>query len=387
MSEATPLLELGAIVEQVRAARTRGTPARIVGAGTWLGGGRPVAASERIDVGDHTGIVTYEPGDLTLTARAGTSLADIERATAEHGQWLPLQPMGAQSGTLGATVSTASAGPLAAAFGTARDQVLGCEFVSGTGDVVRAGGRVVKNVAGFDLVRLVTGAWGTLGVLTELTVRLRARPEDDHTLAVAHATMGRAESAAAAWTWLRASEYTPLAAEMISASLARVLGIGDDACLMVRLGGNSTFVRAATSDLASLGDARRLGGEVWGQLATAEPAHAIVVRLSTVPSRIGALWSRASLVADRAGGFANATVSRGIVRCVLPVPSDTAAAAMMRELLTDLGEGCTAVGERLPGDLWSLFDRRAGTDALTRGVRMAFDPDRIMNTGILGGTL
>src|SRR5919199_245968 len=85
----------------------------------------------------------------------------------------------------GARWRTASYGPLATAFGTPRDAVLGAEFVTGTGAVVRGGGRVVKNVAGFDLVRLVIGAWGTLGVLTEITVRLRARPEIDETVAVA----------------------------------------------------------------------------------------------------------------------------------------------------------------------------------------------------------
>ena len=101
-------------------------------------------------------------GDLTLTARAGTTLANIARATAAEGQWLALDPHGSASGTLGATIATASAGPLAHAFGTPRDNVLGIEAVTGTGEIVRAGGRVVKNVAGFDLTRLFTGAWGTL---------------------------------------------------------------------------------------------------------------------------------------------------------------------------------------------------------------------------------
>ena len=125
------------------------------------------------------------PGDLTLTARAGTTLAEIERATAAERQLLALDPYGTARGTIGATIATASAGPLAHAFGTPRDLVLGLEFVTGDGAVIRAGGRVVKNVAGFDLTRLLTGAWGTLGVITEVSVRLRALPEMEESVALA----------------------------------------------------------------------------------------------------------------------------------------------------------------------------------------------------------
>src|SRR5439155_9619738 len=102
------------------------------------------------------GIVEYVPGDLTLTARAGTTLAEIRDATAAEQQWLALDPHGSDDGTIGATVATASAGPLATAFGTPRDLVLGVEFLTGGGALARGGGRVVKNVAGFDLVRLLT---------------------------------------------------------------------------------------------------------------------------------------------------------------------------------------------------------------------------------------
>ena len=373
-----------AIADQVRSARARGSALRIVGAGTWLDAGRPCAGAERVNMGALTGIVTYEPGDLTLTAKAGTSLADIERMTAAEGQWLPLQPMGALGGTIGATVATASYGPLASAFGTPRDQVLGCEFVSGTGDVVRAGGRVVKNVAGFDLVRLAIGAWGTLGAITEVTVRLRARPESDHSHAVQLAVGEREESAAAVWRWLRSSEYTPFAAELISSSLARALDVGADACLLVRLGGNGTFVRAAEGDVSSLGGAQRTGADLWQRLAMAEPTQSIVVRLSTLPSRLAALWARASLAAERAGGYAHATMSRGVVRCVFPAPVDPAGESRLRQTMVELVTGCSAVGERLPASMWNVLARARETDALMSGVRRAFDPDGIVNAGILG---
>src|SRR5205085_7816433 len=135
-----------------------------------------------------------------------------------HGQWITLDPIGTDHSTIGATIATASAGPLASAFGTPRDHVLGCEFVTGNGDIVNAGGQVVKNVAGFDLVRLVTGAWGTLGAITEVTLRVRAKPEVDSTLAIGLGRLG----ADPLWRWLRQSEFTPLAAELVSPSLAEL---------------------------------------------------------------------------------------------------------------------------------------------------------------------
>jgi glycolate oxidase FAD binding subunit len=369
--------DVALIAERVRSARAQGTPLRITGAGSWLDAGRPCDAMERLDVSALQGITRYEPGDLTLTARAATSLADIERATSAEGQWLTLDAHGSAAGTLGATVATASAGPLASAFGTPRDHVLGCEFVSGTGDVVRAGGRVVKNVAGFDLVRLVTGAWGTLGALTELTVRLRAKPEEERTLAIDVATAG------AAWSWLRQSEFTPLAAELVSSSLAKRLSL-PGTCLLVRIGGNETFVRAANDAAASLGNSTRVDSAMWRALADAEPSGAIVMRASTLPSRMGELWPRAVSFAEGNGGYAHATVSRGVVRCVLPVPTDAVATDRIRSGLAQLLTTATVIGERMPAALWDMLSRPRTSDAIAKGIHRTFDPDRIMNAGILG---
>jgi glycolate oxidase FAD binding subunit len=367
-----------AMAERMRAARTSSTALRIVGAGTWLEGGRPSAATERLELGALNGIVEYEPGDLTLTAMAATSLAEIERVTRAEGQWLPLDPPGAPDGTLGATVATASWGPLASAYGTPRDQVLGCELVSGTGDIVRAGGRVVKNVAGFDLVRLMTGAWGTLGALTEVTVRLRARPEVDRTLALE----ARAEDA---WGWLRAATFSPLAAELLSPALARAMGVGSETTLLLRIGGNAALARAAGESAASLGVTREVNDSVWRALAASEPWNAAVVRLSTLPSRVGALWDRASAVVERVGGHAHATLSRGVVRCVIPAAGgEDEELARLRGLITTLRVDATCIAERLPAPLWPALMPAAAADPLSVGVRKAFDPDHLLNPGIFG---
>lgn len=366
------------VAERMRDARANRAPLRIVGGGHWLDAGRPCRADSSLDLAPHSGIVEYEPGDLTLTARTGTTLAELARVTRAEGQWLPLDPCGSPEGTLGATIATASAGPLASSYGTPRDQVLGCELVTGTGDVVQAGGRVVKNVAGFDLVRLNTGAWGTLGVITEVSVRLRALPALDRTFAVEL-------SAADAWRWLRTSEYTPLAAELVSPSMSALLGAGANAALLVRLGGNETLVSAAAMSLLALGDAREIATSVWDALAASEPAGSAVIRLSTAPSRCPALWERAAAIVERAHGLAHAALSRGVVRCILPVSGqDEDEMARLRGIVGALQHLGTAIVERLPASLWPSLVAPAVADLLSIGVRNAFDPDRLLNPGILG---
>src|SRR6266540_1546106 len=143
------------------------TPLRITGKSRWMSAGRPSPATQSLSLADDSGIVDYVADDLTITVRGGTPFEQIQKATRANNQWLPLDPFGGDEGTIGATIATASSGPLSHGYGLARDFILGIEFVTGRGDVVRAGGRVVKNVAGFDLMRLLCGSWGTLGVITE----------------------------------------------------------------------------------------------------------------------------------------------------------------------------------------------------------------------------
>ena len=148
---------------------------------------------------------------------------------------------------------------------------------------------------------------------------------------------------------------------------------------------------AAPPDLISPGPVMDLygvppgtGADLWQRLATAEPTQSIVVRLSTLPSCLAALWARASLAAERAGGYAHATMSRGVVRCVFPAPVDPAGESRLRQTMVELVTGCSAVGERLPASMWNVLARARETDALMSGVRRAFDPDGIVNAGILG---
>jgi len=245
-----------------------------MGRGTWLDGGAPVRADAtplHLDAFD--GIIEYEPGDLTITVGAATTIAELDAATAKHNQWCPLAPWGGDDGSVGATIATATDGPLAHALGLPRDLVLGLECVDGTGKVLRPGGKVVKNVAGFDLVRLMTGAWGSLGAITRVSLRLRARPAVDETWRVAV----NGERARDAQDALRRSLTPPLACEVAPAGR---LGPQAQESLLVRLAGNAAYVAAARAAIAAIGEADPADATLWLALRRAAPHRAPRVPVS-----------------------------------------------------------------------------------------------------------
>lgn len=369
---------MSAIAERVREAYAAGTPLRIRGAGTWLGAGRPARAEETLSLAEDRGIVEYVPGDLTLTARAGTPLADIVAATGAHGQWLPLDPWGGDAGTLGATISTATAGPHSYAMGLPRDVVLGMEFVSGTGAVIRAGGRVVKNVAGFDLTRLLVGSWGTLGIITEVTVRLRARPERTQTLGISVSTEPRALNELA--LRLRALPFTPLASEVLSSLLASHLGAGSGPMLLCRIGGNEASLKGQADLLRAIGELQVLPEDMWLQLRSLDSAASAAWRFSQLPTLFGETWRAAEHSMQRLGGvgaFAHGNPARGVARVIArgePAALARAAGAF---------DGTIAI-ESLPRDAWPLVRSRPAGDSVSRAIRAKFDPRGILNAGILG---
>ena len=369
---------VAAVRDLVLDAAKRGAPLRIAGRGTWLDAGRPVRASETLSTHELSGISEYVPGDLTLTARAGTTLAEIRDATRAHGQWLALDPAGSDDGTLGATMSTASYGPLRSLFGAPRDLTLGVEFVTGAGVVARGGGRVVKNVAGFDLTRLLTGSWGTLGVITEVTVRLHARPEADESVGV---SVDAKSGATRVRQLLRRLPFVPYACEVINAELGRRIGTSG-ATALFRLGGNADSVSAQRKALSELGDVREVDGGVWRRLATAEPPQSMVFRLSALPTLIEQVWTHAaSIAAACPGTLIHAAAARGVVRCI--VPTSVAATAAVRSQISSMS-GIKRVAERLPAELWPVFAPSPTSDQLSSGIKRTFDPHHLLNIGVLG---
>jgi glycolate oxidase FAD binding subunit len=172
-----------ALQQQVMDALQDATPLDIAcgGSKSFLGHTRH---DMQIDVSAHRGIVAYDPRELVLTARSGTTLQEIEAALADAGQILAFEPPHFGAGaTLGGTIACGLSGPRRPYSGSARDFVLGCKMLNGRGELLAFGGQVMKNVAGYDISRLMVGAYGTLGILLEISLKVLPRPADSITVA------------------------------------------------------------------------------------------------------------------------------------------------------------------------------------------------------------
>lgn len=169
--------------EQVKTALTEKSALYIRGGGSKAFYGNSIDQKQSIDLTTHTGIVEYQPSELCLTVRAGTRLTDLEAELAKHQQMLPFEPpLYTDSATIGGTVATGLSGPRCAYSGAVRDAVLGMKIINGKGEVLSFGGQVMKNVAGYDVTRLMTGSLGTLGVILEVSIKVIPKPAVEQTL-------------------------------------------------------------------------------------------------------------------------------------------------------------------------------------------------------------
>ncbi|MEH6473344.1 MAG: glycolate oxidase subunit GlcE, partial [Halopseudomonas sp.] len=193
--------------DQVKTARLEGSELNIVGGGSKVFMGR-IGRGSQLDISGHSGIVSYQPVELVLTARAGTLISDIQATLAEQGQTLACQPPTFDgNATLGGTLACNQSGPARPWCGSIRDHVLGVRLINGKGEHLKFGGQVMKNVAGYDVSRLQAGAMGTLGVLTEISLKVLPKPAYSLTLVEAMPLEQAIERMNA-----RASEPKPLSA-------------------------------------------------------------------------------------------------------------------------------------------------------------------------------
>ncbi len=378
-----------AVASAVRGSVANHTPLRIAGRANWLSAGRPVTAKDTLSLRDDSGVVSYVPGDLTLTVRAGTTLAAVEAITREHDQWLPLDPFGSNDGTIGATIATGSAGPLATSFGLPRDLLLGLEFVNGRGEVVRAGGKVVKNVAGFDLSRLLTGSWGTLGVITEVTLRLYARPKVDRTFVVK--LRGSDKQVTGSLSAFRGAPIAPYAMELLSKSSANALGLGEAPVCLMRFGGNAAGVDAQIRAVSTVVNVDEVSPDAWDRFRALEGDADDVIRISALPAQFFA--TAGTILTDEIPGvFSYISINRGVMRIFTsreamkeaagpPFPPDSTTSVDLRITATP-GQG--VVYEKLPSELWPIVSPTVISDPLSQGIKRAYDPHNILNPGILG---
>lgn len=231
----------------VRAA-SRGSPLQVAGGGSKRFYGR-APRGEPLAVAGHRGIVSYEPTELVLTARAGTPLREIESALAANDQMLAFEPPHfGDNATLGGTIACGFSGPRRPYVGSARDFVLGIKLINGKGEILSFGGQVMKNVAGYDVPRLMVGALGTLGVLLEISLKVLPRPEREITLRFT-LPVESAISRMNAW----AGQPLPLSAACYAGGF-----------LYVRLSGSENAVQAARRKLG--GDEEANAAELWPEL-------------------------------------------------------------------------------------------------------------------------
>jgi glycolate oxidase FAD binding subunit len=362
----------------------------IVGGGTRAGLGRPPSANAALSTGNMSGIAFYEPAEMVISAQAGTPVSQIEAVIAQRGQMLPFEPMDHRGlygvegePTIGGLVAANISGPRRISAGAARDALIGVRLINGRGEIVKNGGRVMKNVTGLDLVKLTCGAQGTLGLVTQATFRLLPRPERAATIVIRRLDDTHAIEAL---SLALGSPFGISGAAHISAGMGR-----DFPRTFLRIEGFADSVEyriaALLSLLAPFGAKHALEAEdsdrIWLDIRDAgflaAPIERAIWRISVAPS------AAADFVA-RVGAHALAHFydwGGGLV-WLSSAPS-TEAAAAVRAALAPAGGHVTLV--RAPDELRERVDvfepLSAPLARITKGVKASFDPDGIFNAGRL----
>ncbi len=387
------------VEEAVRWALAKGKTLEIVGRGTKRELGRPSQSDMTLDLSGLSGVTLYEPAELVLSAKAGTPIAEIEALVADKSQQLAFDPMDygplldgpANSGTLGGVIAANLAGSRRIKAGAARDHFLGVTAVSGRGEAFRSGGRVVKNVTGYDLCKLLAGSFGTLAAMTDVTIKTLPKPETEETVIVLGLDDTRANEAMTAA--MGSSSDVSSAAHLPGHIAHRFDGIdAKQAATIFRLEGVAPSVKHRKGALITLlrpfGDVAYLGEEssltLWRSVRDASPFAADgpsgerpLWRVSTAPGKASEIASliptSAEMFYDWAGGLI----------WIAPLPTFDGGAAPVRNAVATLGGHATLI--RAPAALRASVDvfqpQDAGLAALSKRVKESFDPSGVLNPG------
>jgi len=378
------------------------TPLEVAGSGSKRSLGRPGNLDHRLDMTAFSGIEMHEPAELVLTAGAGTALAEIDAALAGASQRLAFEPpdlgpllgRSAGAGTLGGLLACNHAGPRRVSAGAARDHFLGFEAVSGRGETFKSGGRVVKNVTGYDLSKLMCGSWGTLGVMTKVTVKVVPVPEKAWTVLVLGLDMARAGEA---MTRALQSSYDVSGAAHLPVDLAAgsqvsyVAGAGRSVTA-IRVEGPGPSVeyrcRALREELGAFGETEELHSHnsdtFWREIRDVRPFARdgdarCVWKLSAPPTAGPAL---ADTLAIATGGKAFLDWGGGLIWLAVDAPAD-AAHETVRAGVAPTGGHATLL--RAPEPVRAAVPvfqpPEPGMAALLGRVKESFDPRGILNPG------
>jgi glycolate oxidase FAD binding subunit len=387
----------------VQAALAGAKTVEIVGHGSKRAIGRPAQTDLTLDLSALAGVTLYEPEELVLSARAGTPLAEIEALIAAKGQQLAFEPMDygpilgglAGRGTIGGALAANVSGPRRVKAGAARDHFLGFSAVSGRGETFKSGGRVVKNVTGYDLCKLIAGSWGTLAAVTEATIKVLPRPETEETIVVRG--LGPV-NAVAAMTAAMGSSCDVSGAAHLPAGVAAQIPAGEiagaGAVTALRLEGFAPSVahrrRTLEAAMSPFGDLVTVGEAVsrtlWQAVRDVTPFAAgrtgverPLWRISTAPSRGAELTA---MIAGRTEAQFLYDWAGGLVWLLLD-PSDDAGAALVRHAVAATGGHATLI--RAPAAVRAAIDvfgpQDAAAAALTKRVKESFDPKGALNPG------
>ena len=388
------------VEDALRWALDGGKALEVVGAGSKREIGRPNQTELTLDLSGLTGVTLYEPEELVLSARAGTPIAEIEALVASKNQQLAFEPMdygpilggSPAAGTLGGALATNLSGPRRIKAGAARDHFLGFQAVSGRGEVFKSGGRVVKNVTGYDLCKLLAGSWGTLAAMTEVTIKTLPKAETEETVLV----IGLADDAAIkAMSAAMGSACDVSGAAHLPAAVAlRVEGhIHRTAITAFRIEGVAPSVAHRKLELESLlrplGELDLMGEDesraFWRSVRDALPfaatgtAERPLWRISTAPSKGAEV---AAAIAREAGAQVLYDWGGGLVWIEL-LPAADAGAAIVRRAVARAGGHATLIrapaAVRAAVDVFQPQDR--GLAALTKRVKESFDPKGVLNPG------
>jgi glycolate dehydrogenase FAD-binding subunit len=382
----------------VQWALAEGKALELLGQGSKRAIGRPAQTDLTLDLSGLTGVTLYEPEELVLSAKAGTPIAEIEALVKSKGQQLAFEPMDygpilggtPGRGTIGGALAANLSGPRRIKAGAARDHFLGVAAVSGRGEIFKSGGRVVKNVTGYDLCKLIAGSWGTLAAMTEVTIKVLPSPETEATVLIAGLAPAQAVDAmtGAMGSSCDVSGAAHLPAE-VAARIPQIAAAGA-AITALRLEGFAPSVAhrrgALQAQMRPLGDLAALddqaSGTLWRAVRDVTPfagGEGPVWRLSVAPSQgaeVAAVVARqlpAQMLYDGAGGV----IWIALGAC------DDAGAAVVRGAVATSGGHATLI--RAPAALRAavaVFDpQNAAVAALTKRVKESFDPKGVLNPG------
>jgi glycolate oxidase FAD binding subunit len=390
--------------EVVAWAAAEEAPLEVVGHGSKRGIGRPLQTEHTLDLSKLSGVTLYEPEELVISARAGTPLAEIEKLLAETGQQLAFEPMdygrllgrepgqGDRTGTIGGVLATNLSGPRRLKAGAARDHILGVHAVSGRGEAFKSGGRVVKNVTGYDLSKVMAGSWGTLAAVTDVTFKVLPAAETETTIAIRGLTDDDAILAMA--RAMGSSAEVSSAAHLSYSIGARLEGeLGNDPATLLRVEGFGPSVEYRVSHLRDLlrgaSEVEHIDAErskaIWGGvrdvLPFADGTDRPVWRVSVAPSEAArlVLALRMEVAADAFYDWQG-----GLVWLRMEGEPE---AEPVRRLVRQCGGGHATLVRAAPA--WRaavpVFEPQpAALAVLSARLKAEFDPKGILNPGRMG---